>query len=421
MALQSETTSTDWPFLTQSLSGIGGTIKTRPADFVVQEIPLYQASGEGTHTYLLIEKNGLSTMKAVDRIAAALGKRPRDIGYAGLKDATAVTQQTLSIEHVDPDAIANLDLAGIRVLSIDRHRNKIKLGHLRGNRFEIKIRNVEPSSTERARAILDVLVRRGLANYFGPQRFGARGDNWLVGRCVLMGDYDGAMSVLLAEPGPMDQGDELRARELYAQGYLEEAARTWPRNCRQQLRACRALIQSNGDAIQGWRALDRPLRKLMLSAVQSHLFNRITADRIEGLDRLETGDLAWKHVNGACFQVEDIAVEQPRCDALEISPTGPLFGGRMTEATGAPGERERDVLASAGLAPTYFARVDGLKLPGARRPLRVPLVDTQVTDGQDDSGHFLKLSFALPPGSYATSVTREVCKNDAQLAQTNPK
>ena len=142
----------DLPYLTAEIPGVGGVIKRYDEDFLVEEIPRYEASGAGTHTYFTIEKRGLTTPAAIRLVATALGRRPQDIGYAGLKDAHGITQQMLSIEHVDPAAIANLDLAGIRVLSIDRHRNKIKLGHLRGNRFEIKIRNVEPSSTERARA-----------------------------------------------------------------------------------------------------------------------------------------------------------------------------------------------------------------------------------------------------------------------------
>src|SRR6476660_9878128 len=87
---------TELPYLTD-FAGIGGVIKQRPEDFFVQEIPLYEPSGEGEHVYAEIQKVGISTFEAIDRIARALDVSPRGIGYAGMKDAQAVTRQSLSI------------------------------------------------------------------------------------------------------------------------------------------------------------------------------------------------------------------------------------------------------------------------------------------------------------------------------------
>ncbi|MCH7813494.1 MAG: tRNA pseudouridine(13) synthase TruD, partial [Planctomycetes bacterium] len=175
------------PYQTADSPGIGGRIKTEARDFRVEELPLYRPSGTGTHTYFGIEKTGLTTQQAVSRLAAALGKRPRDVGYAGLKDARAVTCQTLSVEHVDPQRVERLDLPGIRIQWVDRHTNKLKLGHLAGNRFLIKIREVADPSLPGVEAVLAALTRRGLPNYFGPQRFGRRGDNAAIGRAALQG------------------------------------------------------------------------------------------------------------------------------------------------------------------------------------------------------------------------------------------
>src|SRR5688572_17141820 len=131
------------PYLTTHIAGIGGEIKSRPEDFVVEEVPLYAPSGEGTHIYFQIEKHQLTTMQAIQQIARALGRAPRDIGYAGLKDAEAITRQMFSIEHIDPDKVTKLDLPRIRVLEVSKHRNKLKLGHLCGNKFFIRLRNVD--------------------------------------------------------------------------------------------------------------------------------------------------------------------------------------------------------------------------------------------------------------------------------------
>lgn len=426
------------PCLTHTLPGVGGVIKRYNEDFVVEEIPLYQPCGEGTHVYFTLEKQGLTTPAAIGLIARALGRKPYEFGYAGLKDAHAVTRQTVSLEHVDPQRLESLELARIRIEGITRHRNKIKLGHLAGNRFIINIRHalgntgratpatrlrhrplVGTESTpaaggtavERAAAILAVLARRGVPNTFGPQRFGARGDNWQIGWAMLRGDYDDAAAIMLGRPGPQDRGPVEKARRLFDEGKLDEARRTWPPAFRPQARLCQVLIRNPGDCGRAWRSVDRDLRKLYLNAFQSHLFNRVLAQRIDGLDRLEPGDMAYKHANGACFMVEDAEREQPRCAAFEISPTGPLYGRRMTPAAGEPGRREAEVLERFGLADrTEFRTADGTTADGARRPLRVPLGEYGVAERDDEHGAFLQLSFTLPPGAYATCVTREVCK-----------
>lgn len=397
------------PYLTSDLPGIGGAIKQSPEDFFVEELPLYEACGEGTHVYFQIEKREMSTYAALETVARALGRPTRDIGYAGLKDAKAVTRQVFSIEHLDPARVEALDLPKISIKWVSRHRNKLKLGHLRGNRFVIKIRDVSPRAAEQAKPILDVLARRGVPNFFGEQRFGATGENALIGLAVLRGDYDQAVRLIIGRPRPEDRDDVARARELFAAGDFNRAAKSWPIVFREQIRVCRAMAKSGGDAREAWFAVSHDLRRLFVSALQSHLFNLVLAQRIAELDRLMLGDLAWKHINGACFRVEDAALEQPRCDAFEISPTGPLFGRRMTPANGKPGEIESAVLSTTDLDWSRCEK-QFKNLEGARRPLRVPLGELQIEAGSDPRDRYLQLSFTLPPGSYATCVTREVCK-----------
>lgn len=401
----------DLPYLTGDIPGIGGRIKASPEDFVVEEIPLYEPSGEGTHTYMLIEKRGLGTLEAVAMIANALGRSPRDIGYAGLKDAHALTRQYISVEHLDPAQAGELCFPGLRVVAVARHRNKIKLGHLRGNRFTIRIRGYEPDGLTRAARILEMLATRGVPNFFGPQRFGGRGDNWRIGLAMLREDLDEAMRVLLGGPLPIDGEDVRRARALYDQGRVAEAADAWPHAFPQQRRLCRIIASHRDGVRRAWASLDRALKRLYVAAVQAYLFNAILAQRIDRIDHLEAGDLAYKHDNGACFLVEDPEAEQPRCRRLEISPTGPMFGYRMTPVRGEPGGREQRLLERFHLTLECFRRLRGMKVTGSRRPLRVPLTTPRLRSGSDGQGPFLQLEFALPAGSYATSVTREICKN----------
>ena len=398
------------PFLTADLPGVGGRIKTRPQDVLVEEIPLSEPSGEGTHVYFRIEKVGIPTTRAVHEIARALGVRPHDIGYAGLKDADAVTRQTLSLEHVDPDRVRQLNVPRVRVLDVSRHTNKLRLGHLAGNRFAVRLRQVDLARVDEVRETLERLARRGVPNYFGPQRFGFRGDTWRIGQAIMQSDYDEAVAHVLGRPGPKDHGEIRNARLLFEKGDYAGAAQSWPYLFSNERRLCWAMARSKGNARRAFKALDRKMRQFYLSAYQSHLFNQIVARRIDALDRLMAGDLAWRHPQGAVFAVEDPAREQPRCDAFEISPTGPLFGHRMSMPAGEPGEWERQLLADTGMTLDSFRDGPDRTTQGSRRPVRFQPHEARADGGCDDAGDYIELRFRLESGCYATTVLREICK-----------
>lgn len=412
---------TQLPYLTASVPGLGGRIKVRPEDFVVEEVPLYAASGKGTHTYFKIEKIGLATMPAVQQIARALGKPAHDIGYAGLKDADALTSQWLSVEHVDPARVQALEVPRIRIVEVTRHTNKLKLGHLAGNRFRIRIRDVGEPQADQARTAMEVLAKRGVPNYFGAQRFGARGDTWAIGRAMLRGEFAEALDLMLGTPGEHDYGQVRRARELFEAGDYEEAARAWPYPFFNEKRLCRMVIKYKGNAERTFRAVDKQMRRFYISAYQSQLFNQIVAARLNTLDKLMNGDLACKHINGAIFKVEDAAVEQPRCDEFEISPTGPLYGHRMTPAEGEPGRMEQALIESEHMKPDEWLEGPTHQVRGGRRPLRFRPHNATTAAGSDDAGPYIEVAFQLEAGCYATTVLREICKTEGpSIAEEAP-
>lgn len=385
-----------------------GLIKHFAEDFEVEEVPLYEPGGTGTHTYFRIEKRGVSTMEAVHAIAAALDVRRRDIGYAGLKDAHAVTRQWMSIEHLPPERVQALELSHIRILEVDLHGNKLRLGHLAGNRFVIRVRQTEPHRLADFQDALRALCERGVPNYFGPQRFGGRGDTDRVGRAVVRGEIAEAVDLILGRPAPADDGAVLRARQHYEAGRFEEAARAWPWAFRDERRALRALQRARGRKKSAFFAIDKALRRFYVSAYQSWLFNAIAAQRLEtGLGQLQTGDLAMRHGSRSVFLVEDAAVEQPRADAFEISPTGPLFGYRMSHPQGIPGTMEAQLLSNEELTDDSF-RSGPQRVKGGRRVLRFRPEDASIRLGADDSGAYLELRFTLSRGCYATSLLREL-------------
>ncbi|MDP6980908.1 MAG: tRNA pseudouridine(13) synthase TruD [Myxococcota bacterium] len=284
-------------------------IKVRPEDFAVDEIPLYEPSGEGGHTFVRIEKRMRSTEQVVGDLARKLDVARRDVGYAGRKDRVAVTRQWLSVPDCDPERVQEVDLEDARVLEAVRHGHKLRTGHLKGNRFEIRVEGVGASEQEAAAREAERIAREGFPNRFGDQRFGRAGDNPERGRDVLLGKR---------------------------------------------------------------RPRDRREARFLVSALQSEVFNRVLAERPLGLAEVEFGDVAMRHESSGLFHVEDVEVDSERARNFEISATGPIFGTKMKEPQGAPHAREVQVLEAMGVGPSSSIRPPrGIRLRGTRRSLRV--------------------------------------------------
>lgn len=357
---QYEFSVSELPVMTADLPGISGTLKSRPEDFVVEEIPAYLPSGEGDHLYLWIEKTGVPADQLGRHLANALAIMPRDLGTAGMKDTHAVTRQFVSVPRHVEERLSAIDNDSIRLLSATPHRNKLKTGHLKGNRFVILLRDARGNGAtsddalSQAQVIADRLRQTGVPNYFGSQRFGNKNSTLKLG-----------LKLLTEARSPSDM----------------------PRESAKPNR--------------------RFLHRLALSAGQSWLFNQILAERLsEGLlHQLMLGDVMQVCASGGLFDVRDLAVEQPRFDAHETVVAGPMFGPKMKPTLHEPAIREQRVLKAAGLTMDAFRRFGDLT-DGTRRPMLVWLNDLQVTSTLDG----LLFEFSLPSGAYATVVLREFMK-----------
>ena len=316
--------------------------KACPEDFIVDELPLYPALGEGPHTLLRIEKRLRTTDQVARDLARAVGCSNRDIGYAGRKDRVALTRQWFSVPDLAPERALALELPGATVMEASRHRNKLRTGHLAGNHFEIWIRGLTPQQIEQAKTAIEEVRLKGFANRYGEQRFGRDGDN--------------------------------------------------PERALEILRG-------------GKRPKDRRQARFLISALQSQVFNRVLHDRPLPLDCLEWGDLAMKHDSGGVFCVEDVELENQRAAQFEISPTGPIFGTKMTQPLGAPLERETAALLTCEIPSGENLKPPrGISLKGARRSMRVrPGGLCYVAEETS-----LQLKFDLEPGSYATVLLETV-------------
>ena len=355
-------------------------IKT-PEDFIVEELPLYEPSRTGTHTFFAIRKRNLSTLEAINRIARDLEIHTRQFGYAGLKDKNAVTTQVLSVEGVPSERILQIKRPDIEVLWAERHPHKLRVGHLRGNRFQIILRDIPQDTLLLIERSMKRLATEGVPNRFGAQRFGNKNDSHLIGKALVKADWEAVVRYMLTD-------DALQVDDV-ARRMQRELAKKPPEK-----------------VVMG---IPHRLRKLYVSAYQAYLFNCILAKRMPDLDKLLEGDIAVKHDNGAPFLVTDATVEQPRADAFEISPSGPIFGYKMRLPTGDALALETSLLADEGVRFEAFRKVVGIRLPGTRRPFRMPMQLHDVSETVNGAG--IRLSFTLPAGGYATVVLEEIENN----------
>jgi len=396
----------DYPYLTSEIPGTGGIFKESAEDFEVTEIPLYPPCGSGEHTYLLVEKTGLTTLEMLRRLARASGVPEREIGYAGMKDARGITRQTVSVPRVSPEQLLGLKIPGMRLLSAERHNNKLRLGHLSGNSFRIRLRHVADGALQHATAGLDILRERGVPNYFGAQRYGSQGNSAAIGRALLLGDFEGAIRALIGTPEAVRDERWQKGIAAFRDGDLSTALELLPGSCRTEREIVRTLLRRPGEWDRGVKTIHPRLISLYLSACQSELFDLVVAARMPDIDGILAGDIACKHANGACFRVDDLQEGRQRAASFEISATGPMFGRKMLLPDGAVADLEARVLDAAGLSLESFNRDGQFRTDGERRPLRVPLQSPIAwLEGEE-----LLLEFALPKGAYATSVLREIMK-----------
>lgn len=333
--------------LTAHLPGITGRLGDAPEDFLVDELPLVAPSGQGEHLWVRIRKRGMTTGEAIQAVARAARVPDRQIGSAGMKDKHAVTSQWLSVPaRVKPVAEWTLG-AGLEVLEQARHATKLHTGMLLGNRFQLRLVDAGAEDEARTLAICGHILKEGLPNFFGGQRFSKGGGNLAA-----------------------------------ALGWLEEGAPDLGRRT-------------------------RLLRKLYPSVVQSEIFNRYLVRRLAmGLEKLLPGEVVRLAGSRSVFVVEDPDREQARLQTRDIHPTGPLLGPKMKAPSGAPADLERAVVADLGLSGAALETL-GRLVDGTRRDLLVWPEQLQLTAAE--SG-VLELSFVLPAGSYATQLLRELTR-----------
>lgn len=345
-------------------------LRSRAEDFLVDEELAFAADGEGEHCLLRVRKTNANTQWVAQRLAAIAGVSSKAVGYAGLKDRHAVTTQWFSLHlgaRPEPNWESRLP-ASIELLESHRHRRKLRRGLLVGNRFAIRLRNVEGDLDALAQR-MDQIATQGVPNYFGPQRFGR------------------------------NQGNLYRADDLF-----RSARQDRPNQLADQPTNYQPGHQV-GHAHRQRPQVSRHLRGLWLSAARSQLFNEVLALRVERGDWQTAlpGERLQLQGSQSHFLAEiiDPGIRE-RIDSGDAQPTGPLFGTGDALTAGEVAKLE------SGVAARFPAWCDGLIAAGLRqerRPLRLRPMDMALSPLE--TGQWL-LHFQLPAGSYATTILREL-------------
>lgn len=284
-------------------------IRSEPTDFRVTEDPVALPDGAGEHVWFLIRKTGWNTADVGQWLGRALGCRPRDVSWAGLKDRHAVTDQWFGAHLPGGVGIPELpDLPeGVEVLRAARHGRKLRTGMLHGNHFDLTLRELD-APAESLGPRLMTIARQGVPNYFGAQRFGRDG-----------GNLDAAWRML-----------------------------------------------------DGMPVRNRQRRGLFLSAVRSFLFNRVLAARVDAgcWDRPLPGDLMTFTTSNSLFPAAELSAGDPRLALADVHPSGPLPGREGMAPEAEAGEMEVGVLEPWRDQIDALARLD---VAAARRALRLPV------------------------------------------------
>ncbi|HEY5602002.1 MAG TPA: tRNA pseudouridine(13) synthase TruD [Gammaproteobacteria bacterium] len=288
-------------------------IRQRPEDFRVSEQLSFEPDGAGQHVYLFIEKRGLNTEDLASQLAKFADVPPVAVGYAGLKDRHAVTRQWLSVDLAGkPEPHwPELNTDNVTVVETVRHTRKLKRGALRGNQFQITLRDYTGDPQDLARR-LEFMQLQGIANYFGGQRFGRHDAN-------------------------------LKQAEKLLTGKVKQ--------------------------------VKRHLRGLYLSAVRSYLFNLVLSQRVADRtwNQAIAGDVMMLEGSHSVFAADRIDSEIiQRVTALDIHPTGPLWGHGIPMTTRDALDIETRTLQSH---QNWCELLSHAGLKQERRALRVKVVD----------------------------------------------
>lgn len=423
--------------------GIGGRIREKIEDFIVEEITpekeilkvgknyVFYVERRSKYLIFLLEKHNWDTFKAIEALARRLNVSPENFSIAGIKDKKAITIQRVSVWKVKPEDLLNIRINDLYVRGCWYSDNKVNIGDLWGNHFRITIRKIKfdrGKIQHRVREVLKEIEKiGGVPNFFGFQRFGTkRPINHIIGKYIVKGRFKDAVIKFLTETSPYEDETTKEARSYLREHMnFEEAAKKFPNYLWHEKRMLKFLSKHPKSYISALRLIPKQLRIMFTHSYTSYLFNRFVSYRmkIKALSEVFQGDIVLKiNKNGLpsdeTYEVSSSNIKKIREEVEKgrAAVALPLIGYGIKIPRGETGEIIKKILEEEEVKPEDF-RVESmpeLSVKGTYRSVVLKIKDFKVMEPAEDElnpGTFkVLMCFSIPKGGYATIVLREFMK-----------
>jgi tRNA pseudouridine13 synthase len=385
-------------------------IKQRPEDFVVREGYRFEPEHEGPVWVYRMDKQKVSTLQALERIAKDFGVRRRELSVCGLKDKQGRTEQLVGVEGGPLGDREVVQTGDLRLKLIGRAAQPLTSGNITANRFEVTVRDLSSADAERVPESVAEVERIGVVNYFDSQRFGfLKHGQGFIARHLLRGDWEGALKAYLASPSELDRSDDAKVKAFWRDHWGQWQLHAPHEAARRHAPVLRRLREDPRDFKGAFLHIDRRIRMMTVFELQSFLWN-------EGVKRYLRARIPAAELVGLRYQAG--ALTFPRALARELRDdlwrkTFPLLAPDSHIDDPSIRDAALGALRAQGLmleqlrvadAPIFFKHEE--------RPLFVRPGKLRVHPARRDElnrGRLkLHLSFTLPPGAYATLVVRRV-------------
>jgi tRNA pseudouridine13 synthase len=420
--------------------GIGGKLKTRYEDFLVEEIasdksvitfkgwqetPIKEPAIVGKKARFVtftVQKMGISTMDVSTILSSSL-KLPRNlVTYAGLKDKRAITVQQMSVPSRALPDFANLEHSRINLRDFFYSRHPIQIGDLWGNRFTILLRNIDADS-ETALTVAEVVRETPLLNYFGVQRFGLnRPNTHFIGKYLIKRDFENAIRTMLCTDSSFESEGLRAVRLQLAEEFIptEKMIEVFPKDLNYERTLLYELIKHPHEYERALQRVSPRILTLMVHAYQSFLFNRMLGQRAAAglsivkpqpgdflieLDTAHSGRDSWLFVTERSLEER---IEQVERGEYGLALPVPGYATRLPPALQT--DALKSLLKNEGIALRDFrsSKIKALDSSGGFHLAAIIIDDLTASCSEEG----LRVAFSLRKGSYATVVLRELMKND---------
>ncbi|MDH7517674.1 MAG: tRNA pseudouridine(13) synthase TruD [Candidatus Thermoplasmatota archaeon] len=413
-------------------AGTGGKLRTTPDDFLVKEISNYPPAKEkGDYVVAEVTTINWETNTLIKEISDRLRISRNRISFAGTKDKRAKTTRLMSFYKIEKEKLSGIKIKDVSLDNIYYSDQKVKIGDLLGNRFEVIIRNIEPDiKTNHIQNIVSFIEEKGgFPNFYGVQRFGTiRPITHIVGKHIICNDFKKAVMTYVAKPivGEDEKNYKLRER-LQKTNDFSEALASYPDELNFEKAILNRLVVNPDDFVGALTQLPKNLLTMFIYAYQSYLFNKILSERIRrklSINKAVVGDIILPVRNNVIDENELILVTESNIEKVnkqvakgKAFVSGLLLGCDSRFSSGEMGEIEHKIVEEEKIDPRDFIipEMPFLSSSGSRRPLLAPVNNLDFELMKDDFNKdklALKLKFELRKGSYATSLLREFMKSE---------